>query len=180
MSCATPIPFETLVALWAGELADADAVEEHLFACDDCAAAVEQLDRVLSGMLEMVPPVISAELLDRFARRGLKMREIAFQPGDHGEAFFAAELDLLIFRLRADLANAQRIDVEIHTPRLQFHFHHVPFDAARGEVLVACQQHFQLYQQPGDADPEFRVYAYADGARRRVASYVIKHVWPAL
>jgi hypothetical protein len=180
VSCTDPIPFETLVDLWAGELADPERVEEHLFECDDCAASSARLDRLLGSLIELVPPVLTRPLRDRLEQRGLKMREIPFEAGARGEAVFDLDLDLLVFALRADLANAQRVDLEVldSTGKLQFAFAHVPFDAARGEVLIACQQHFRHY--PGDDDPEFRVYAVDSGGRRRVGSYVIRHVWPPL
>jgi len=176
MTC--PVPFETLVALWARELDDGDAVEEHLFACERCAATVAQLDRLLGGMLELIPPVVSHAQRDHLVQRGLTLQEQTFRPGDRGEAFFAPELDVYVFRLRADLATAQRVDLEIGTTSIRFEFEHVPFDAARGEVLVACQQHFKAFQQPNEPDPVFRVYVYEAGTRREVGSYTIKHVWP--
>jgi hypothetical protein len=182
VSCVEPIPFETLVDLWARELADheAECVEEHIFTCDSCAATSAQLDRLLGSLLYQVPPVITRGLRDRLEQRGLKILDMAFEPGARGEAFFAADLDLLVFTLRAELANAQRVDLEVADSDGQvfYAFTAVPFDAAHGEVLVACQQHFRHYLHIGD--PEFRVYAVEAGTRRRVGSYVIKHIWPPL
>lgn len=180
MSCTDPIPFETLVELWTGELVDAERVEDHLFACDECAAASAQLDRLLGSLLDQVPPVVTRELRDRLERRGLKIHELEFTAGARGEAFFAADLDLLVFALRAELANAERVDLEIAdaTGHVHFAFLYVPFDASRGEVLVACQQHYRHY--PHTRDPEFRIYAVEAGTRRQVGAYVIKHVWPTL
>jgi hypothetical protein len=178
--CANPIPFETLVDLWTGDLADAEGVEDHLFACDQCAAASAQLDRLVGSLLHLVPPVLTPELRDRLQERGLKILEMEFQTGARGEAYFAADLDLMVFSLRAPLAGAERVDLEVldGTGHVEFAFTHVPFDASRGEVLVACQQHFRDY--PATGDPEFRIYAVQAGARRQVGSYVIKHVWPPL
>jgi hypothetical protein len=180
VTCADPIPFEKLVDLWTGELADAESVEDHLFACDDCAAQSAQLDRLVGSLLHLVPPVLTRGLRDRLEARGFKILDMAFEAGAQGEAFFAADLDLLVFALRAELANAQRVDLDVldGTGHVHFAFTGVPFDPVRGEVLVACQQHFRDYE--GEGDPEFRVYAVEAGARRHVGSYVIKHVWPPL
>jgi hypothetical protein len=180
VSCTRPIPFETLVDLWSGDLSDSESVEEHIFACDDCAAASAQLDRLIGSLLHLVPPVLTRSLRDRLEAGGLKILEMGFDAGARGEAYFAADLDLLVFALRAELANVQRVDLDVldgSTGQVHFAFTHVPFDASRGEVLVACQQHFRDY--PG-GDPEFRIYAVEAGARRQVGSYVIKHVWPPL
>ena len=45
---------ETLVALWAGELEEAEAatVDKHLFGCDACAAATERLAKVVGALRE--------------------------------------------------------------------------------------------------------------------------------
>ena len=183
MTCAEPIPFETLVLLWSGEL-EADAaerVEEHLFACDACAAASTRLDRVMDSLLGQIPPVLSRTLRDQLEARGLSIKDLAFESGTRGRFVFDAELDLMVLALRADLTSARRVDVEIADPdgRVHFAFAHVPFDATRGEVLVACQQHYRYH--PVNEAPEFRLYAVSeDGARRRIGSYVIEHVWPAL
>jgi hypothetical protein len=180
VTCADPIPFEKLVDLWTGELGDAESVEDHLFACDHCAAQSAQLDRLIGSLLHLVPPVLTRGLRDRLEERGLKILDMAFDAGARGEAFFAADLDLMVFALRAELANAQRVDLDVldGTGHVQFAFTAVPFDPVRGEVLVACQQHFRDY--PGEGDPEFRIYAVQAGTRRQVGSYVIKHVWPPL
>lgn len=183
MSCADPIPFEMLVGMWAGELApdDADRVEEHLFTCDVCAAASARLDRLMGALLGGIPPVLSRGLRDRLEARGLKIMDMAFESGVRGHFVFGTELDLMVLALRADLTDARRVDVEIADPggRVHFAFAHVPFDATRGEVLVACQQHYRYY--PLEDVPEFRLYTVAEGgARRCVGSYVIEHVWPAL
>lgn len=184
MSCASPIPFETLVALWAGELAVdvAEAVEDHLFACDECAARAERLDRPIAALREQVPPVLSRPQRDQLAARGLKILEMAFEPGARGEAVFALELDLLVFALHGELAGASRVDLEIAdaTGQVRFEHQHVPFDAERGEVLVACQQHYRAYSAMYEGDPEFRLIAHEAGRRRQVGAYVIKHVWPPL
>jgi len=182
MTCPSPIPYETLVALWAGELtgADADAVDEHLFACDRCAAASEQLGVVLATMRELIPPVMTRAQRDQLAARGLRILDLAFDPGARGEATFARELDLLVFTLRGDFAGAERVDVEVGVEGLPpvMECLHVPFDPARGEVLIACQQHFRDMAALYPGDPEFRVFATAAGTRRMVGSYVIKHIWP--
>jgi hypothetical protein len=181
MSCADPIPFETLVALWTGELEPAavERVEDHLFACDSCAASSASLDRLMGSLLGQIPPVLSRGLRDQLAARGLKLTELSFESDKRGRFEFGADLDVVVLALRADLTDARRVDVEIADPdgNVHFSFAHVPF--TRGEVLVACQQHYRDY--PVKAAPEFRVYAVDDGGvRRRVGSYVIEHVWPAV
>ncbi|NUP05571.1 MAG: hypothetical protein HOW73_05875 [Polyangiaceae bacterium] len=184
MKCATPIPYPDLVALWVGELApDAAATfDEHLFECDECAAASDALGRLIGAARTIVPPVITADKRAELAARGLMVRDLAFEPDTEGEAYFAPEIDLMVFALRGDLSKAERVDVDIHDPEgnLLVELLAVPFDAARGEVLVACQQHFRRSPEAHRDAPAFRVYATEGGARRQVGSYVIDHIWPAL
>jgi hypothetical protein len=184
VSCTNPIAFPTLVALWTHELSDeeAAAVDEHLFGCDACAAASEQLGAMLSSMGGLVPPVLTAAQRDAYLAAGKKLVEITFDPGQRGEAFFARELDLMVLRLRGDVATAERVDLEILDGNGQtfIALEHVPFDASRGEVLVACQQHFRYMDDGFVGEPEFRLTAHEGGTSRRVGSYIIKHVWPPL
>jgi DNA-directed RNA polymerase specialized sigma24 family protein len=51
---------------------------------------------------------------------------------------------------------------------------HVPFDRQSGEILVACQRHYQNHPVP---DPVFQVHAVAGGVRREVGRYFVRHTW---
>jgi hypothetical protein len=175
-----PIPFETLAALWAGELAseDADSIEAHLFSCDECAATAHQLDRLLGTLYELIPPVLSRPHVERLVAKGTRVKELQITQPTGNEAVFTPDLDLIVFALHADMAGADRVDVEMHdaagTPHLRFY--HVPFDVTRGEVLVACQRHYEAYDSLLGAG-RFKVFAYTAGQRREVGSFAIKHVW---
>src|SRR5262249_45024308 len=59
--------FETVLALWAGDLdaSQAAAVDEHLFACDACAAVTQRLASVVSALRAKLPFVISHAHRDR-------------------------------------------------------------------------------------------------------------------
>ena len=177
MTCTEPVLFETLVALWANDLdaETAEGVEAHVFACDRCHAAAERLGFVVDGVRNALPPVISRAHLDRLLAAGTRIVTTVVEAGRDAHARFAPEVDLLIHVLRADLAGAERVDVEMVSPddSQQMPFEQVPFDAARGEVLIACQRHYEHFP----FEPKFRVYATAGGARRRVGDYFVHHVW---
>jgi hypothetical protein len=177
--CATPIPFETLVAWWTGEIAgdDAGRVEEHLFACDPCADTWARLAKLAAGVREQLPPVISHAHRDRLLAKGASIRFTPVDAGVDARALFSLDVNLLVHVLRADLSRAERVDVEIiaqgwSEPIL---CEGVPFDARAGEVLICCQRHFQ-HMSP--ADPIFRVHAVEAGQRRRVGDYLVHHEWP--
>jgi hypothetical protein len=168
-----PTPFETLTAYWLGELTDADALEEHLFACDRCAAANEKLGELVHALEGWIPPIISNARRDRLLAQGKKLVFNPVAPGE-SHARFDAGIDVLLHQLAVDLAKAERVDVEVtHGTGFHVTFENVPFDREAGVVLVACQRHFQAL--PGD--PTFHVYAFEAGARRKAAEFTIVHEW---
>ena len=179
--CATPTPYETLVALWTGELPpeEAEALEAHLFSCDSCAAASERLGQVVVGMREMIPPVLSHRRRDLLSAGGARIRETPVLAGRDADAHFTKDVDLLVHVLKGDLAGVDRVDLEVmdeHKRTTYLQFQHVPFDPTAGEVLIACQRHFEhMFSPPGD--PVFRVTAYQKGARRLVGDYFVRHHW---
>jgi hypothetical protein len=181
-TCASPLAFETLVALWAGELPEAQtaAADEHLFACEACSAASDRLGKVVTGLRGLVPPVLSHALRDRLASQGMRLRVTNVQPGVEATAHFTRDVDLLIHVLHADLSRAARVDVEVLAPdgEPRVALEQVPFDATKGEVLIACQRHYEHMLPPG-VDPIFRVHAFEAGERRRVGDYLVIHVWYA-
>jgi hypothetical protein len=175
-----PTPFETLVELWCGELPpeSAEALEGHLFSCDVCAAASERLGALIGGLRDFIPPVISHAHRDRLLARGIRLRVTPVEPDVDANAFFAPEVDLLVHALKGNFADADRVDVELLDPtgvsRLQLH--HVPFDPQAGEILIACQRHYETTGAvPGD--PRFQVHVYASGGRRTTDRYFVRHQW---
>lgn len=178
--CTRRVPFETLVAWYAHELAESDSneLEEHLFSCDECAAASEELGRLVGGLREVVPPVISHALRDKLAAAG---QRILFTPCTRdatATARFAPDIDLMVHALRGDLSEAERVDVEVLRPdgSVEVSLHDVPFDPDAGEVLLACQRHYRRMFAEGE-QPTFRVYVTEAGDRRRLGDYLVIHVW---
>ena len=53
--------YESLVTLWAGELVESEgqAIEEHLFQCESCAAKTQRLDKIVGAAREGSPIVRS-------------------------------------------------------------------------------------------------------------------------
>jgi hypothetical protein len=171
-------PLETLAALWSGELGEPEATSfcEHIFLCDVCAARAERAATLVAGLRELLPMVISAAHRDRLVAGGMRISVTPVQPGVKGRARFAPDVDLLVHALEADLSSATRVDVEIASPTgaSRLVFENVPFDRARGEILIACQRH---YEGMFDGDPVFQVHAVEAGARRHVGEYCVVHDW---
>jgi hypothetical protein len=177
VTCAAPIAFDTLVALWCGELdpARADELDEHLFGCDDCARAAERLGELIGGLREVIPPVISHAHRDRLVAAGKRLLLTPVSAGVDARAVFAPDVDLLVHVLRADLTGAERVDVELVDEHgaVRLQLVGVPFDPRAGEVLIACQRHYEHHPYA----PTFHVHAVVGGERREVGRYWIDHIW---
>jgi hypothetical protein len=177
------LPYPTLVALWAGELeeSEAAAVDEHLFGCDPCAAATERLAKVVGTLREKLPFVISHAHRERLEAAGTRIAvtdvEATLDPTLRPSARFTPNVDLLVFALRGDVSSADRVDVEIASPtgEPRYVLEDVPFDRQTGEVLIACQRHYEGMFPAGD--PIFSVHAVEAGKHRAVGEYVVTHVW---
>ncbi|MES1165614.1 MAG: hypothetical protein ABUR63_07655, partial [Verrucomicrobiota bacterium] len=106
---------------------------------------------------------------------GARIRENAFQPGDRREVVFVRDADLLIHRLSGlDLTHAERVDFRIaseSTGELLAAVERVPFDAAEGAVLVACQRHYATLP----ADTVISLAIYTPTAPPQTATYTILH-----
>jgi anti-sigma factor RsiW len=176
--CPEPVTFETWLAWFTGGLdaAEAARVETHLFECDACASASNRLGELIGGLREIIPPILSHAHRDRLIAAGVNVRQTPVNAGVDAHARFAPGVDLLVHVLHADLARAERVDVEALTQDgvVRVAFEHVPFDAEAGEVLVACQRH---YEGMLSHDPVFRVHAVEAGVRRPVGDYFIVHEW---
>jgi hypothetical protein len=167
-----------LVAYWTRDLspAETEEVEAHLFSCDACAAEAERVAAIAGAFRGQVPPAISAEQLAELRSRGLAIEENTFLPGARATVTFGSQLDLMIHHLSGlDLASAERVELTVRSEGAGM-LHHdpfVPFDAARGEVTIACQRHFSLFP----ADIVFDVDVHRTGAPPVRTTYELPHVF---
>ncbi len=120
MSCLNPIAAGILADYWIGALSkvEEETIEEHLFACDECAGRLREIialaDAIRSlahhGSLLMV---VSDAFLNRVAGQGLHVREYAPPNGGSIACTVTAEDDFLIGRLTANLRGAARVDLSL-------------------------------------------------------------------
>jgi hypothetical protein len=176
-SCADPLTAERLIEYLLGELeaADEERVEGHIFACARCAAAAEILAGLAAAVRRTIPQVLTRSRFESLDGAGMVSQQKVMAPGDVAEVKYPPSGRLLVLRLAgADLGHAGRIDLELRTPegatigRLD----DVPFDARRGELIVACQRHFA---ERFPADVVFGLDVVSGEERRRVAEYTVLH-----
>ena len=178
MTCAAPVSIELLHDYFADELgaAECEALEDHVFSCDECALAFDRAAAFATALRSLIPAVISHKKLESLQRVGQRVRLTPVEPDRAVDVVFAAHLSLLVHALRADLRRAERVDLEVldAAGRTIVGIEGVPFDRDSGEVLVACQRHYE------HAFPEvgwFRLSTVEAGERKPIADYVVNHIW---
>ena len=165
---------DELAALWCGDAPDPDALEDHVFACDACGHAYTRLGAVHEALGQAVLPVVSHAQRERLLARGTRIGFTPVEADIDAYATFAHDLDLLVHVLKADLSRAERVDLAVVGDGVRIDLEDVPFDARTGEVLIACQRHYQHSFPP---DPRFDLTIFEGGAQRR-ASYRVIHQFP--
>lgn len=177
MTCDQPIGTERLVAYWANELApaDVDAIDEHVFGCDACAREAERVSRVVQAFRGATPPVVTRADIEALRARGHVIRENDFAPGIRTPVVFERDVEYLIHRLGGlDLAGAERVDVTVRdeSGATLFFDPYAPFDRDRGQVLIACQRHFEAY-----GEPNILIDVHVHGEASTVATFIIPHLF---
>jgi hypothetical protein len=120
MSCANPLASAVLTDYWIAALpnSEQEAVEEHLFACDECGARLRELVALAEAIRTLARQgsllmVVSDAFLERVAEQGLHVRQYAPPNGGSIACTVTAEDDFLIGRLTADLRGATRVDLSL-------------------------------------------------------------------
>jgi hypothetical protein len=143
MSCATPVDAAALADYWLAALPESEeqAVEEHLFTCDECGLRLREVISLSRGIRDLAREgsmlmVVSDAFLRRVAEEGMRVREYAVPAGGSIACTVAAEDDFLIGRLNADLSAARRVDLsfcdEHGVERIRLA--DIPFDSTSGSV----------------------------------------------
>jgi Putative zinc-finger len=183
MTCDNPIDPAILADYWLAALpaSEQDAVEEHLFACDECAASLREVIalgeslRALahSGSLMMVVP---ESFLQSAARQGLHISRYAPPAGGSVQCTVTAQDDLLIGRLTANLNSARRIDLSLCHPGgdEQFRLRDIPFSPADPAVL--WQQSISFAKAAPTSTMVARLLTVDDaGAEALLGEYTFHH-----
>lgn len=177
--------FENLVAWWLGELpeAEAEAIEEHLFACALCTRRLEVLAALGSGIRAavsggMLQAMISKGFLEAMRAQGLRVREYQLEPGGRVECTMTAEDDAVVSRVRAPLAGVKRLDalwrIEAGGRVEELRAEDVPFDPASGEVLSLPLAPARLRKMPAHT-ATMRLVAVEEQGERELGEYVFAH-----
>jgi hypothetical protein len=118
MNCFNPIDAAVLADYWLAALVqpEEEAVEEHLFTCDECGARLREVIALAEGVRKIAREgslrmVVSDAFLKRAEEEGLRIREYALPAGGGVQCTVTADDDFLVGRLAANLTGAKRIDL---------------------------------------------------------------------
>ena len=143
MNCTHPIDAALLADYWLSAMTEpaADAVEEHLFTCDECGDRLREIVTLAEGIRKLAREgsllmVVSDAFLQRIAQEGLRVREYAPPQGGSVECTVTADDDILIGRLALNLRGAKRVDLCICDQRgvERLRLPDIPFDPGAGSV----------------------------------------------
>ena len=176
-----PATWALLVDYWAGDLdpSQLDELELHLLGCDHCSALSAQVAALTESLRQLYPPLLTAARLQELKARGVAIVENPMLPGERREVVFPADATILLHRLGGlSLADATRVSFVMrveHSGDELVRIDDAPYDAAHGQVLVACQQAFSI--MPPNTVAEIDIHR-ADGQVQR-ATYTILHLFAA-
>ena len=107
------IAFDDLTDYAAGELSEAEAIaiEEHLFSCADCASCAAEFDALTRAIAASIRSAavggfVTEEILNRFARDGVRVRTFTLSPGAVVPCAVWEGDELMALRLRGNFSGA--------------------------------------------------------------------------
>ena len=116
--CAHPISSADIFDYLAGELDahDEQRIEDHVFTCSTCAAALAEGEALASGLRMLVRSgtfhaLVSESVLNRLARDGVRVRTYALSPGDVVPCAVWDDDEVVVTRLRGDFSGVDTVSV---------------------------------------------------------------------
>lgn len=145
MSGCSRISLADLGDYAAGDLAAAEAaaLEEHLFACDACAARAAAFDATVCGIVAAVRSgevdgFVTDAILNRLSRDGVRVRSFTLSPGAVVPCAVWDGDELMALRLLGDFGEATEVTLVQRQAGIEISRISAPLGpGARGEVIVA-------------------------------------------
>jgi hypothetical protein len=182
VTCAAPLAMVELLDYWIGEVpsARADAIEEHVFACDACAGRLAELEALAASVRRLTEigrfrTAVAPSLVEILAARGLRIRTYRPRAGEITPCGAAADDELLVARLPVDVRGVARVDLAVCDERWaeRERLADVPFDRRRSEVVIA-----ERVDQPELRTAHvlrLRLLAIDPAGERELGTYALAH-----
>jgi hypothetical protein len=179
--CVARLENDALVEYWLGELDQASEarIDEHVLGCPHCSDRLAGIVALADGIRSAVRGgAVRMFVTDAFVRsavkRGTRVREYRVPRNGSVNCSVAPEDELLVSRLKAPLADVHRVDVISYLNDTETDvFCDVPFDARRGEVVVAPKL-AHLRAMPSHRR-RFRLLAIDENGERVIGDYTFNH-----
>ncbi len=183
VNCSNPIDAAVLADYWLAALpsSEEEAVEEHLFGCDQCGARLGEVIALAEGVRSLAREgslrmVVSDAFLKRAAEEGLRVREYAPPPGGGVQCTVTAEDDILIGRLAANLSGVKRVDLCICDERGVEQFRLVDIPLRPGASSVAYQESITVMRAAPALKLIARLVTFDEaGSERLLGEYTFNH-----
>ena len=96
-------------------------VEEHLFACGDCSARLDQMAALGAGLATLVRQgrvsgIVSRAILNRLQRDGVRVRMFWLAPGETVPCAVFPGDDVIVTALRADFSGVDTVTLSVTGP----------------------------------------------------------------
>jgi hypothetical protein len=165
-----------LVDYLARDEADGPALEDHLFACDDCAQRLSELAATADAVANAVAggkvrAVGTDALIARLEERGVRLRHYRVEPGGRIECAVAADDVFVVAHYGADFGGVAQVDVVVTDDAgavlARMERVPVPPDARSLPVLIRGD----FLRRTAGGDHHVRLLA----AEREVARYTFAH-----
>lgn len=165
----------------AGELPEAEAagLEEHLYACAECAARAAEFERLVRAIPAAVRSAefggfVTDAILNRLARDGARVRTFALSPGAIVPCAVWDDDEVLVLRMRADFGAAREITLSQRIGGAEMiRATSQVLAGSNGELMFATPAAW-IRQLPV-VDVEVLLTADEGGEERSVASYTLVH-----
>jgi hypothetical protein len=180
---------EALANYLAGDLASDEeaAFEAHLFSCETCARRLEELQQLGAGIREaaraaQVGGLVTDDVLNRWARDGVRVRTYALSPGAIVPCAVWAGDDVLVVRLRGDFDGLSTVTVARRVSsgeaagdpsEVTGHIPDVPIAGPHAEILFATPA-AALRALPS-VDVELTVRDGSPDGGRTIGTYTLRH-----
>jgi len=173
VTCPT---LETAAAWVLDELptAEAEHFEEHYFGCDACFRRVVDIERAKQQLATSVPPLLTERRLEALTAER-RLETVHVEPGARALIELGGDRSVGVWIMHAALADVSRVDLEARgeSGDVVFAFNDVPFDRARGQVLLACQLHYRAL--PGGPKLLVQLREPAEAGGRELGRYHLDH-----
>ncbi len=135
--------FDTLVRYWLGELDGADewVLDEHLLGCDRCGGELDVVAALAGGIREAfargaLHAFVTEDFVRRLDEQGTRMRVYRVAHNGSVNCTLLPDDRFVVAHLEVPLGNVSRVDAIFEVPGESQAYRDVPFDAARGTVVL--------------------------------------------